>query len=102
MHARRRQRVHLLRGGALSIGDNGASVAHPPSRRRSLPSDESYHRLLEATPDVGGHFLFSCPTDLTDHNDGIGLIVTGKQLKSIHERRADERVTADADTGAQA
>ena len=97
MHARFRQRVHLLRRRALPARDDGARVAHAASGRRGLPGDEADDRLLELLLDEGRRLLLRRAADLANHDHGVGVGVAGKQLQRIDEARADQRIAADAD-----
>ena len=39
--------IHLVFGGALTAGDDGAGVAHAAAWRRGLAGDESYYGLFD-------------------------------------------------------
>src|SRR5690606_13049649 len=85
--------------GALAAGDDGAGVAHAASGRRGLAGDEADDGLREVRLDPGRGFLFGAAADLANHHDRFGVIVRRKQRQGVDERRADERVAADADAG---
>ena len=53
--------------------------------------------FLKLRLDPGGGFLLGAAADLADHDDGLGVGVLREQLQDVDERRADERVAADAD-----
>jgi hypothetical protein len=87
------------RRGAFSAGDNRAGVTHPSPRRRGLSRDEADDRLFERRLDKGGGVLFRIAADLADENDRFRFLVRGKEAQRVNERRADQRIAADADAG---
>src|SRR5580765_4804764 len=98
-HAGRSQGLHLLVGGALPARDDRPGVAHPASGRRRLARDEPDHGLPEMPLDPGRRFLLGAAADLADHDDRARVGVLREQLQHVDERRADERVAADANAG---
>ena len=74
-------------------------VTHAAARRRGLAGDEADHRLPDVCFDVGGRGLFRRAADLADHDDGVRVGIFVEQLERVDERRSDDRIAADADTG---
>ena len=91
-----------LRGGvALATSDDGAGVAHPAAGWCRLTGNETHDR--EVARVVGREplsgLLLSLATDLTNHDDTLGLGVCDELREHIDEVGAVEGVTADADNG---
>src|SRR5262245_63593682 len=99
MHAGLGQRVHLLGSRALTTGNDGARVTHPPTRWSRLSRDKSNHRLPELAGDERRRFLFGRAADLANHDDGLGVRIRVEEAKSVDEARADQRISANPDTG---
>ena len=52
---------------------------------------------LEVLGRPGRRGLLGGAADLADEHDRVGLVVGGEELEDVEERRADDRVAADAD-----
>ncbi len=63
------------------------------------PAMKDDDRLVEIFPDVGGGLFFQSAADLADHDHRFGLFVFLEQFQRFDERRADDRIAADADAG---
>ena len=83
----------------MAAGDDRTRVPHAASGRSRLASDEAHHGLLDVGGDVLGRALFGVATDLTDHDDRVGLGVFVEGLEHIDEVGAVDGVTANANTG---
>src|SRR5262249_3215714 len=55
------------------------------------------HRLRHLLRDVPGGLLLLVAADLADEHDELGLLVRLELREHVDERRADDRVAADAD-----
>src|SRR5690348_10724113 len=97
--ARGLEGTDLFRRRAMSAGNNGAGVAHAPSRRRGLPGDKRHHWLAHMRLDELGCRLLSIAADLANHDNGFRLRVALEKFQRIHEIRADDGVAANADGG---
>jgi hypothetical protein len=62
--------------------------------RRNFPPSRPQASGLQ---DERGGFFFLVAPDLPDHHDLLGLRVVVKQLQHVYERRAHDRIAADAD-----
>jgi len=101
VHAGRGEGSKLGSRRALAAGDNGTSVAHASARRGSGAGDETHHGLVGVavlSNPVGG-VLLGLATDLTNHDNALGLGVVGEALQAVDEVGTVERVTANADAG---
>src|SRR5437660_894500 len=74
-------------------------MPHALAWRSGLPRDERGDRLAQMLLDVSGRALFRRAADLADHQNGLGLWVGFKEFEDVDERRARNRIAADADTG---
>ena len=91
------ERVLLRLGGARGAGDDRARVAHRLAGRRGEAGDVGDDRLRHLRLDEVGGLLLLVAADLADHHDVLGLRVGLEPLEDVDERRADDRVAADAD-----
>ncbi|KAI6771004.1 hypothetical protein HG531_009859 [Fusarium graminearum] len=88
-------------GTTLTTGDDGTGVTHSSSRGSGDTSDEADDGL--ATVDgVGlleelGGVLLGGTTNLTNHDDTVGVGVLGEDLEAVDEVGAGEGVTANTD-----
>src|SRR3954468_22528916 len=96
-HALGLQRLSLGRRGALGARDDRAGVAHRLARRRREPRDVGHDRLGDVLGDVVGRALLGVAADLARQHDQLGLVVGLEELDDVDERRARDRVAADAD-----
>src|SRR6056297_3212154 len=99
-HARLAEGGLLALGRTLAAAHDGAGVAHPLARRRGATGDEAHHRDVHVLLDVLGGLLLVVATDLTDQDRRLGVGVGLEGLEAVDEVRADDRIAADADTGA--
>jgi len=53
------------------------------------------HELLH----VGSRILFRCPPDFPDQDHPFRAGILIEELQRVHEARADDRITPDADAG---
>lgn len=91
------ERRDLALGTTLTTGDDGASVAHSSTGRRGDAGDEGDNRLVLGVvvlQELGG-VLLSGPSDLTDHDDTVGLRVVEEDCERVDEVGACERISAD-------
>jgi len=92
------ERSDLVSGTTLASCNNGTSVAHTTAWRCRLASDEAdswqVTVVIGAEPLSG--FLLSLATNLTNHNDTLGLGVINELGQHIDEVCAVEGVTADS------
>ncbi len=72
------------------------SILRPLGAER--PGDISGHGLRHVVADVFGRFRFLRAPDLADHHDRMRIGIGLEQLEDILERRAVDRIAADADT----
>ena len=88
----------LVSGTTLASCNNGTSVAHTTAWRCRLSSDEADRWqvavVVGAEPLSG--FLLSLATDLTNHDDTLGLGVINELGQHIDEVCAVEGVTTDS------
>lgn len=93
----------ILQGGNLRVGttlttaDDGTSMAHTAARGSADTSDEANSRLVVLVvglEELGG-VLLSTTTNLTNHDDTLGLGVLKEDTKAVNEVGTRERVTAD-------
>src|SRR5262245_48498529 len=96
------ERADFRGGRAFAAADDGAGMAHAPSRRGGGAGNEPRHRLAAMLLDPLGGRLFCAASDLTDQNDAMCLRVFVEQLEDIQMRHAMNGVAADADAGALA
>src|SRR5918992_5241603 len=99
MHASRLQRPVFILRGAFPPGDDGTGMTHTFAGRRGDPGDIGHHRFAERRFDIRrGFFLFRA-ADLADQDNAFGLRVLFKQLKTIDEIHAMDRIAPDPHTG---
>ena len=72
-------------------------MAHRLPRRRGEAGDVREHRLRHLLLDEPRRLLLLVAADLADHDDDLRLRVGLEPLEHVDERRADDRVAADAD-----
>jgi len=96
----RLERGDLAVRTTLAAGNDGTGVTHAPAGRRRDTSDERDNGLLlllvGLAEEVCG-VLLSGTTDLTDHDDTIGLGVLEEDLEAVDEVGAAEGVTTNTD-----
>lgn len=83
-------------GTSLTTADDGTSVAHTAARWSTDTSDEADGRLVVLVvllEELGG-ILLSAATNLTNHDDTIGLLVLKEDTQAVDEVGAREGVTA--------
>mmetsp|Transcript_22665 Transcript_22665/g.65266 ORF Transcript_22665/g.65266 Transcript_22665/m.65266 type:complete len:351 (-) Transcript_22665:195-1247(-) len=99
MHTGSLQRGELIRGTALSTGDDGTGVAHSPSGRSRHAGNETNNRLVGVAvllqPLRG--ILLGRTTDFADHDDTLRLRVVGETLQTIDEIRSIKGISSNAD-----
>ena len=88
-------------GTTLTTGDDGTGVTHATAWGSRDTSDEADDGLA-TTNGVGlleelGGVLLGGATNLADHDDTIGLLVLGEDLKAVDEVGTAEGVTTDTD-----
>ena len=88
-------------GITLAAGDDGTGVAHAAARGSGDTGDEGDDGLAAVLGVVLleeiGSLLLGGTTDLTDHDDTVGLAVLEEDLEAVDEVGTAEGVTADAD-----
>ncbi|KAL7550156.1 hypothetical protein ACHAWF_013394, partial [Thalassiosira exigua] len=96
------QRRELLVRAPLPPRDDRPRVPHPPPGRSRHPRDEPHHRLLRIPVRLPpfGRFLFRGSSDLSDHDDPLGLGIVAEFGEAVDEVRPVERISPDADAGA--
>ena len=99
MNSRRGHGFVFLRGRSRSAADDRARVAHAASRRRGLPGNQTHDGLFHVRFDVLGSLFLRVAADFADHHDGVRFGIFVEQADRIEERRADNRIAADADAG---
>jgi hypothetical protein len=91
------QSSNLALRSTLTPGDNGTSVAHATSGRRRDTGDKADDRL--ALDVVGlqelGRILLRGSSNLSDHDNPVGLFVREKNRERINEVGTSKRVTTD-------
>jgi hypothetical protein len=96
----RLERGDLAVRTTLAAGNDGTGVAHTPTGRSRDTGDERDNGLLlqlvGLTEEVRG-ILLGGTTDLTNHDDTVGLGVLEEDLEAVDEVGAAEGVTADTD-----
>ena len=93
--------LHLGLGGALSSGDDGASMTHSTAGRSSTTSDEADDGLVGVAvllQPFSGVF-FGSTTDFADHDDTLGFGIVGETLQAVDEVGAVERIATNTDDG---
>src|SRR3954469_21477759 len=88
--------------GAGGAGEDGACMPHPPTLRRGLARDKAHDWFGDPLLDEGSRPLLVGAADLTDHDDGVGVVVVLKRLEAGDEVGTDDRVAPDAHAGALA
>src|SRR5215217_511688 len=96
-HALGLERLGLGGGGPRGSGDDRPRVAHGLAGRGGEARDVGEHGLGDVLTDVLGGLLLLVAADLAAHDDELGLIVLLEQRDDVDERRAHDRVAADAD-----
>mmetsp|Transcript_22445 Transcript_22445/g.39819 ORF Transcript_22445/g.39819 Transcript_22445/m.39819 type:complete len:372 (+) Transcript_22445:906-2021(+) len=90
----------LVSGLTLATGDNGTGVTHATTGGSSETSNKGNNGLLgSGSLDELSSLLLSGTTDLTDHNDTLGLGVLNEALKAVNEVGAVEGITTNTDDG---
>src|SRR5438874_2251953 len=74
-------------------------MTHSASGRSGPSGNKADHRLLKIRADPCRRFFFGSATDLTDHYDGIRLIIVREEFDGIDEARSDDRIATDTDRG---
>src|SRR5690606_5496395 len=92
------QRSELLVSCTFTTRNDGASVAHALSWRRSHTGDVGHDRLGNVILDVSCCFFFSGSADFTDHHDGFSGRIFFEQLQNVDEAGTGDRVTTDTNT----
>ena len=82
---------------ARRAGDDRAGVTHRLAGRRREARDVGDDRLAHVLGDEVGRLLLLGAADLADHHDELGLRIGLEAAQDVDERRADDRVAADAD-----
>ncbi len=90
---------NLRFGGATATADNGTGVPHPPPRRSGQSGNESDHRFAHFFRHKCRSLLLGSAADFTDHHDPLSIRILFKGIQAVNEIGADNRITADADTG---
>merc|ERR1712165_557796 len=87
---------------ALATTDDSSSMSHPPARGSGHTGDEADHwlgvRARVVLLQVLSSLLLSLSSDLTNHDDSLGLVVVDEALKAVDEVGAVEGITTDANT----
>src|SRR6266567_4960380 len=83
--------------GSRRAGDDRASVTHRLAGWRREARDVSEDRLRHVLGNVARRFLLLVAADLTDEHDDLGLGIGLESCEHVDERRADDRIAADAD-----
>ena len=88
-------------GTALAARNDGTGVAHAAARGSGDTGNEADDGLSTADSvglleELGG-ILLGGTTDLTNHDDTIGLLVLSEDLEAVDEVGAGEGVTANTD-----
>lgn len=86
-------------GTSLTTADDGTSVAHTAARGSRNTGDEGNGGLVVDVVglEVLGGVLLGGTTDLTDHDNTVGLGVLEEDLQAVDKVGARERVTTDTD-----
>jgi hypothetical protein len=76
-------------------------VAHTTAGRRSLPSDEADNWQVSGVVSLepSSSFFFSLSTNLSNHNNALGLGVNHKSGKAINEVSSIKGITTNTDNG---
>ena len=91
----------LVESATLASGNDGTSVTHSPAWRCCLSSDKADNWKVAGVVlcEPGGSFLFGLTTDLTDHDDTVGLGVFHEFLEDVDEVGAVEGITTNTNDG---
>lgn len=91
------QSGNLRVGTTLTTADDGTSVTHTAARGSADTSDEADSRLVVLVvglEELGG-VLLGATTNLTNHDDTLGLGVLKEDTKAVNEVGTGEGVTTD-------
>ena len=92
----------LIKNTNLATADDSSSVTHSPAGRCSHTSDEAHHWLCICTRvvllQVLGGLLLSFTSNLSNHDDSLGLGIVDETLETVNEVRAVEGIASNADT----
>lgn len=96
------QSSNLGASTTLTTGNNGTGVAHTTARRSRDTSNERGDGLGNSAGQVVlleeiSSILLGGTTNLTNHNDSVGLLIFQKDLEGINKVGAREGVTANTD-----
>mmetsp|Transcript_13470 Transcript_13470/g.21471 ORF Transcript_13470/g.21471 Transcript_13470/m.21471 type:complete len:239 (-) Transcript_13470:1763-2479(-) len=98
--ARFLHRGDLVFGATFATGNNRTGVAHAAAGRRCAACDEASGWLPAAFFALVGEefcgFFFRGTTDLTNHDDGLGLVVRQEHVQHVDVLGAFDWVAADA------
>ena len=89
----------LVGGSTLTSGNDSASVTHATAWRGSLSSDEADNGEVAVVvlADPFGSLFLGLTTDLSDHDDTLGLGVDNELTENIDEVSSVEGITANTD-----
>lgn len=91
------QSGNLRVGTTLTTADDGTSMTHTTARRSADTGDEANSRLVVLVvglEELGG-VLLGATTNLTNHDDTLGLGVLKEDTKAVNEVGTREGVTTD-------
>src|SRR5262249_57792893 len=91
------ERLFLALRGAGRSGDERPGVPHRLAGWGRGAGDVAHDRLRHLGADELGCLLFLVAADLADQHDELGLVVFLEPREHVDERRADDRIAADAD-----
>src|SRR3954454_21267284 len=97
--ADRFERLLFRRRRPARSGDDRTCMAHRLALRCGEPRDVSDDGLRDVGLDELRCALLGVATDLADHHDRVGLGVVLERTEAVDVRRADDRVSANADAG---
>ena len=83
----------------LAAADDGSGVTHTAARGSANAGDETNGGLVVLVVGLEelGSILLGATTDLTNHDDTVGLLVLEEDLQAVDEVGAGEGVTTDTD-----
>ena len=83
----------------LAAADDGSGVTHTTARGSANAGDETNGGLVVLVVGLEelGSILLGATTDLTNHDDTVGLLVLEEDLQAVDEVGAGEGVTTDTD-----
>lgn len=101
VHTSSGQSLELGSGSTLAARDDGAGMAHASAGRGRGTGDEGDDGLVGVTVGLQplSSILLGRATNLTNHDDTLGLGVIGESLQAVNEVGSVERITANADAG---